>query len=78
MKRIGVLMAFDENDPKAKTYLAVFADELSKLGWMAGRKVGRLQALSKELVDLQPDVIFTSNSPETAASQRETQTIPIV
>jgi hypothetical protein len=25
IQRIGVLMAFDENDPKGKTYLAVFA-----------------------------------------------------
>jgi putative tryptophan/tyrosine transport system substrate-binding protein len=59
------------------------------LGWTDGRnlrtdvrwatgKVGRLQALSNELIELQPDVIFTSNSPETAALQRETQTIPIV
>jgi putative tryptophan/tyrosine transport system substrate-binding protein len=83
------LMAFDENDPKAKSYLAAFADELSKSGWTEGRnlrseirwangKVGRLQALSKELVEFQPDVIFTSNSPETRALQRETQTIPIV
>jgi putative tryptophan/tyrosine transport system substrate-binding protein len=88
-RRIGVLMAFDENDSKAETYLAVFADELNKLGWTDGRnlrsdirwangKVDRLQALSKELVELRPDVIFTSNSPETAALQRETQTIPIV
>jgi putative ABC transport system substrate-binding protein len=89
VRRMGVLMAFDENDPKAKNYLAAFADELSKLGWTDGRnlrtdvrwatgKVGRLQALSNELIELQPDVIFTSNSPETAALQRETQTIPIV
>jgi hypothetical protein len=89
VRRMGVLMAFDENDPKAKGYLAAFADELSKLGWTDGRnmradvrwatgKVGRLQALSKELIELQPDVIFTSKGPETAALQRETQTIPIV
>jgi putative tryptophan/tyrosine transport system substrate-binding protein len=89
IRRIGILMAFDESDPKAKSYLAVFADELSKLGWTDGRnlrsdirwaagKVDRLRALAKELVELRPDVIFTSNSPETAALQRETQTIPIV
>jgi putative tryptophan/tyrosine transport system substrate-binding protein len=89
VRRIGVLMAFDENDPKAKNYLAAFADELFKLGWTDGcnlrtdvrwatGKVGRLQALSRELVELRPDVIFTNNSPETAALQRETQTIPIV
>ena len=33
---------------------------------------------AKELVDLQPDVIFAHATPATAALQRETRTIPIV
>ena len=33
---------------------------------------------AKELVGLQPDVIFASGPPATAALQRETRTIPIV
>ena len=33
---------------------------------------------AKELVDLQPDVILTNNTPATAALQRATHTIPIV
>ena len=33
---------------------------------------------AKELVDLRPDVILASNTPATAALQRETRTIPIV
>jgi len=89
MRRVGVLMAFREDDPEAKNYLAAFTNELSRLDWTDGRNlrmdvrwaagnVNRLRMLSKELVDLQPDAIFTSNTPETAALQRETQTIPII
>jgi putative tryptophan/tyrosine transport system substrate-binding protein len=33
---------------------------------------------AKELVDLQPDVILAESTPQTAALQRETRTIPIV
>jgi putative ABC transport system substrate-binding protein len=39
---------------------------------------GRIGALAKELVGLQPDIILTSGTPETVALQRETRTIPIV
>ena len=38
----------------------------------------RAQALAKELVTLQPDVIVCNASPATGALQRETRTIPIV
>jgi putative ABC transport system substrate-binding protein len=43
-----------------------------------GASVDRTRILAKELVDLQPDVILSSNTPTTAALQRETRTIPIV
>ena len=36
-RRIGVLMAFDETDPDAKTYLAAFSQELLELGRTDGR-----------------------------------------
>jgi putative ABC transport system substrate-binding protein len=89
MRRIGVLMAFDENDARAKKWLSRFNDELSQLGWTAARKprmevrwagdnVDRMRAFAKELVDLHPDVILSFGTPVTAALQRETRTIPIV
>jgi hypothetical protein len=37
-----------------------------------------MRTFAKELVELQPDVIFASTTPVTAALQRETRTIPIV
>ena len=89
VRRIGVLMAFDENDPLANTYLSAFMPALAGLGWTEGRNVrmdlrwgrgdpNRIRALAQELVDLQPDVILTNSTPATVALQRETRTIPIV
>src|SRR5215472_3586769 len=73
VRRIGVLMAGDENDP----------------GWTDGRNVridlrwgradiNRIRALAQELVGLQPDIILANGAPATIALQRETRTIPVV
>jgi putative tryptophan/tyrosine transport system substrate-binding protein len=89
MRRIGVLMAFEENNPEAKVWLSGFTQGLSEAGWTDGRNVrmdirwaagsiDRIRMFAKELVDLQPDVIFSHTTPVTAALQRETRTIPIV
>ena len=39
MRRIGVLMAFAEDDPEAKARLAAFRQGLEKRGWSEGRDV---------------------------------------
>jgi putative ABC transport system substrate-binding protein len=46
MRRIGVLMAFDENDPKTKGWLSDFTQGLAELGWTDGRTV-RMDALGR-------------------------------
>jgi putative ABC transport system substrate-binding protein len=89
VRRIGVLMAGDENDPVGKPRLPAFTQALADLGWTVGRNVrmdlrwgrgdsNRIQALAQDLVGLQPHIIVTSTTPPTAAVQRETRTIPIV
>jgi putative ABC transport system substrate-binding protein len=89
MRRIGVLMAGDENDPMRKTRLSALTQALADLGWTDGRNTrlklrwhgddtNRIRALAQELVGLQPDIIVTGGSPTTIAVQRETRTIPIV
>jgi putative ABC transport system substrate-binding protein len=89
VRRIGVLLGYDENDPEGKLRLSAFIQTLAGLGWADGRNVridlrwaggdiNRMRALAKELVGLQPDIIVTSNTRATAALQRETRTIPIV
>jgi putative ABC transport system substrate-binding protein len=89
VRRIGVLVGGDENDPVARTNRSAFTQGLADLGWTVGRNVrmdlrwgggdtNRFRALARELVGLQPDIILTGGTPATAALQRETQTIPIV
>jgi putative ABC transport system substrate-binding protein len=89
VRRIGVLMPGEENDPVQKTYVSAFTQALADLGWTNGGKaridlrwgradINRIQALAQELVGLQPDMIVTQGVPATAAVQRETSTIPIV
>jgi hypothetical protein len=89
MRRIGVLMSFDENDPVWKPRLSAFTQALADLGWTDGRKLridlrwaggdaNRMRALARELVSLQPEIILTNTTPATVALQRETRTIPIV
>src|SRR5215469_1628909 len=89
VRRIGVLMLGDENDPVWKPGVSAFTQALAELGWIDGRNVrmdlrwygddiNRIRALAQELVGLQPDIIVTASTPATVAVQRETRTIPIV
>jgi putative ABC transport system substrate-binding protein len=89
VRRIGVLMGRDENDPEGKLRYSTFTQALADLGWSDGRNVridlgwhggdnDRMRALAQELVGLQPDIILTNGTAATVALQRETRTIPIV
>ena len=89
MRRVGVVMASDQNDLDEKRWYSGFTQGLSELGWMDGRNIhidvrwegesiDRLQIFAKELVELQPDVILSTSTLATAAVQRETRTVPIV
>jgi putative ABC transport system substrate-binding protein len=89
VRRIGVLMSLDENDPEQKRRLSAFTQALADSGWTDGRNVrmdirwtggdiNRIRALAQELVGLQPDIIFAGSVALIVALQRETRTIPIV
>jgi putative ABC transport system substrate-binding protein len=89
VRRIGVLMGPDENDPVAKARISAFTQALAGLGWTDARNVrtdlrwhgddvNRIRALALELVGLKPDIIVTNNTPATVAVQQETRTIPVV
>jgi putative ABC transport system substrate-binding protein len=89
MRRIGLLVPNDDNDPVTKTWVYAFTQALAGLGWTDGRNMqmdlrwhdddaSRIRALAQELVSLHPDIILTGGSPATVAVQRETQMIPIV
>jgi putative ABC transport system substrate-binding protein len=89
VRRIGVLMGGDENDPVYKRYVSALIQALADLGWTdggnaridfrwTGGDIDRIRALARELVGLQPDIILTDSTSATAAVQRKTRTIPIV
>jgi putative ABC transport system substrate-binding protein len=89
MRRIGVLMPLDENDPLVKPFVSAFTQALAGLGWTNGRNArmdlrwpgvapNRIRALAQELVGLQPDIMLTNGAAATVGLQRETRTIPIV
>jgi putative ABC transport system substrate-binding protein len=89
VRRIGVLLSGDENDPVWKTYVSAFTQALAASGWNDGRNVrmdlrwfgddsNRGRALAQELVGLQPEIIVSGAGVTTVALQRETRTIPIV
>jgi putative ABC transport system substrate-binding protein len=89
LRRIGILMPFAEDDPEPQAMVAAFRERLQQLGWTTGREVridyrwtgaeaGRIRQAAKELVALQPDVIFGRATGVIAMPHQETAIIPIV
>jgi putative ABC transport system substrate-binding protein len=83
VRRIGVLMPLDENEPLSKSNVTAFTQALADLGWADGRNVrmdlrwgggdiNRMRAIAQELVGLQPDIMLAGSFTSTAALQRET------
>jgi putative ABC transport system substrate-binding protein len=90
MRRIGVLIGYAESDRQGQAYVAAFRDGLQKLGWTESRNIridtrwvapgdakSRLSS-AKELVALQPDLILSHGTPNTATVLQHTRAIPIV
>jgi putative tryptophan/tyrosine transport system substrate-binding protein len=89
MRRIGLLTTFSDSDALAEGWLTAFRKGLDELGWRDGHNVQidyrraagdaeRLAAFAKDLVTLQPDVVFAVTTPAVATLLRETHTLPIV
>jgi putative ABC transport system substrate-binding protein len=89
MRRIGLLTTFSDSDALAEGWLTAFRKGLDELGWRDGHNVQidyrraagdaeRLAAFAKDLVTLQPDVVFAVTTPAVASLLRETHTLPIV
>ena len=89
MRRVGVLMGWEESDRATQSLFAAFRDALAKLGWAEGGDLrielrwgngsaARIEMFSKELVNLRPDAILGQTTPVVRALALETRTIPIV
>jgi putative tryptophan/tyrosine transport system substrate-binding protein len=69
MRRIGVLMSLDADDPEGQARLTAFVQGLQELGWTDGRNVQidyrwpagdaeRIRRYAAELAALAPDIIL--------------------
>jgi putative ABC transport system substrate-binding protein len=88
MRRIGVLMPGDADNPDNQARLAAFLQGLQQFGWAVGRnlridlrwaagEVDRNRQYAEELVGLAPDVMLAAASGVSALKQA-TRTVPIV
>jgi putative ABC transport system substrate-binding protein len=89
MRRLGVLMSTNQNDPVAQSRVAAFREGLAQSGWSEGGNLAiewrwsggdivRTREYAAELVRLAPDVLLSNGTPATAALKQATTTIPIV
>jgi putative ABC transport system substrate-binding protein len=89
VRRLGVLMSTNENDPVAQMRVAALREGLAELGWREGNNlaiewrwsggdIARTRAYAAELAQLAPDVLLSNGTPATAALKQATTTIPIV
>ena len=89
IRRVGVLMAYSENDPITQASVTAFAQALGRFGWVEGKNIRidyrfaagdpRLfKTYAAELVGLRPDAILASTTPALAALREQTHTTPIV
>jgi putative ABC transport system substrate-binding protein len=89
MRRVGLLLPYEQNDPEAQARNAAIRRVLKELGWSEGRNVeyhfrwagndiARLRASAAELVGLRTDVILAPSTIATEALRQATSAIPIV
>jgi putative ABC transport system substrate-binding protein len=88
-RRIGIILAYAEDNPEAPPRIAAFVKGLRQLGWIDGRNIQidyrysggdseRTRKYAAEFVALAPDVILAGNTSTVAPLQRATRTVPIV
>jgi putative ABC transport system substrate-binding protein len=88
MRRIGVLMGV-AHGPESQAALTAFVQRLQQLGWMDRRNLSieyrwgdgdteRTRMFAKELVELNPDVIFCQTTQSVEALRQVSRTIPFV
>jgi len=89
MRRVGVLLPFDENDPEVINRVKQFRLGMRDLDWIEGRSVlidfrftgANSESISRgvtELIKTAPEVIVSYATPGLSAVRRATSTIPIV
>lgn len=89
LRRVTVVLGFEQDDQEGQKRLAAFTETLGRLGWSDGRNIGldvrwaggnvaNYKAVAKEVAAASPDVITAMTNPFVAQLQPLTKTIPIV
>jgi putative ABC transport system substrate-binding protein len=90
IRRIGMLIPYAEGDRQGQAFIAAFREGLQKLGWTEGRNIHLTigwarpddpklrQRFAKEIIALNPVLIISHGTPNTAALAEQTRTIPII
>jgi putative tryptophan/tyrosine transport system substrate-binding protein len=88
MRRIGVLMPNDRDNPPAQARIAALLQELQQMGWTgrnvridihwAGADPEKIRKHAAELAALAPDIILANGSVVVAPLLQATRTVPIV
>ena len=89
IRRIGMLVGLPEGDPEGERWVKVFLHTMSELGWRpetdiqisirwVSKRLDNLEALARELLAAQPELIQVTTTPATAAVLRETRSVPTV
>src|SRR5262245_4651814 len=89
VRRVGVLMPFDQGDREGQARFQAFRQGLADLGWIEGRNlhldvrwagpdVAGIRNHARELVAAAPDAIQANGTTATQALRDATRTIPIV
>jgi putative ABC transport system substrate-binding protein len=87
VRRIGMIMNTSADDPEGQAHVTTFQQALQGLGWSArsihidyrwAPDAALMQTFAKELVELQPDVIFAQSTPAVGALMRVTRATPII
>ena len=89
MRRIGVVMAYAEDDPNGRTQIDAFRDQLRTLGWIEGSNitidvryakdnVARIREAAADLLRQMPDLMVSNSNLVTTVLQTEVRTIPLV
>ena len=87
-RRVGVLIALEEEDPQTKSYLAAFREALRALGWIEGQSLqiehraapalDGLRSGAAELLRQAPDLMVTNTTPATNVVRQASANMQIV
>lgn len=89
LRRVGVLLPFEQSDAEAKNRLKQFRLGMRDLDWIEGRNVlidarfagtnsDSIKGHAAELIKWAPDVILSYSTPSLKVMHRATKTLPIV